>query len=500
MNAAVATTGPLDRTERLTVLALAGGALVTTVIGIGTKSFWFDEGYSAELARQPGGDWWRLLWEQEGGALLHAVLLKPWAAVSDADAWLRLLSVPFAIGQVVLTFFVGRRVIGRAAWAAALALAVNGAFVQYAQEARTYAMASFLVLAATLAFLRAVERPTGSRLVVYTLLAAACPLAHLYTAPFVVAQGLTLLALGDRAQPWRRWIVAGSAIGLAWMTLLGTVLVAGSAGAQPRDPVADRITSLAFVPRQFGSPYRVLGWVLLLLIAVWAGRSVSVVLARRRSERSLVAALPVAMVAVPLVVALIVPQIDLDTTRYLLPILPFLLIMAVGSVVWLSEASPASAGPVLVAGIVLVVAVSASGLVRWHRDTTKMDARTWTATLAAGVEPGDRVVFDDAYGRIVTEHYVHQGDLDLGDARPIRPPARFGDYFWDPERDTAGDCILDEGVLRSELAEPGRLWIVLAVPDDCVPTERVIEAIDSMERTVVQQADLDGPSALVLVE
>jgi hypothetical protein len=332
------------------------------------------------------------------------------------------------------------------------------------------------------------------------VLAALCPLGHLYTAPFVVAQGLTLLVLGGRDQPWRRWFRAGVGIGVAWVVLLGTVLVAGSGGAQPRDPVADRITSLAFVPRQFLSPHRALGWVLLLLVVVWVGRSASVVLAGRRSERSLVVALPVAMVAVPLLVALVVPQIDLDNNRYLLPVLPFLLIMATGAVVWLSELVPGATGPVLLAGLVAVVALSASGLVRWHREATKMDARAWTAALADGVEPGDRVLFDDAYGRIVTEHYLHQDDLDLTDARSIRPAVPFGDYFWDPRRDTAGDCLVDEATVEGALSEPGRLWIVLAVPEDCVPTERVIEAIDSTGRTVVEQTDLDGPSTLVLVE
>jgi hypothetical protein len=332
------------------------------------------------------------------------------------------------------------------------------------------------------------------------VLAAICPLAHLYTAPFVLAQGLILAVLGGRDQPWRRWIVAGIGIGVAWVVLLGAVLVAGSGGAQPRDPVPDRIPSLAFVPRQFASPYRVLGWVLLMLVALWVARSISVLLVRRRSMQSVVITLPVAMVAVPLVVALLVPQIDLDNNRYLLPILPFLMIMAIGAMVWLSEVLPAARGLVLMVGLVLVVALSASGLLRWHREATKMDARAWTTALAGGAEPGDRVLFDDAYGRIVTEHYLHQGDLDLGDARSIRPAVPFGDYFWDPQRDTAGECLLDDTALRDAVSEPGRLWVVVAIPESCVATDRVLEAIDRSGRTAVEQTDLDGPSALLLVE
>ncbi len=500
MNTSVGATEPHDRSERMTVLALAGVALLTATIGIGVKSFWFDEGYSAELARQPAGDWWRLLWEQEGGAVLHAVVLKPWSMVSDADAWLRLLSVPFAVGQVVLTYFVGRRVIGRTAWAAALALAVNGAFVHYAQEARAYAMASFFVVTAALAFVRAVERPTAPRLAGFAALASLCPFAHLSTAPFVVAMGLTLLLFASRSQPWSRWVVAGGVVVVAWTALAAAVLSAGSGGAQARDELADRVTSLTYVPRQFLSPYWLPGWIVLLLAAVWIVRLVPLLRRDPRSDRSLVAALPAMLVAVPLIVALVLPQIDLDTNRYLLPVLPFLLIMAVGGVGRLSEVRVEASGPVWAVGIGVILLVSISGLVRWHIVEEKMDAREWTARLADGVEAGDRVVFDDAYGRIVTEHYLGQGDLDLSGADPIRPAEPFGAYVWDPEREAIGACLLDEVDVGRVVSDGDRTWIVLAVPESCWSTERVIETIDRTGRTVTQRTDLDGPAALLLVE
>ncbi len=488
-----ATVGPLDRTERRVLVGLGTVALLTAAVGIGAKSFWFDEGYSAELARRPGGEWWGLVWSQEGGAVLHALVLKPWSMVSDSDAWLRFLSVPFSVGLVVLTYFVGRRVIGRSAWAAALALAVNGAFVQYAQEARSYALASCLVLGSTLAFLRAVEEPSRRRLVAYALLAAACPLGHLYTAPFVVAQGLTLLVFGGRSRPWGRWIATGVSIGLAWMSLLVAVLLAGSGDAQPVDEPGDGVSTLAFVPRQFLAPSRILGWILLVLVGLWVARVVGMLVRRGGSDSGIVQVLPPAMVAVPLLTGLVMPQIDLDTSRYFLPVLPFLLIMAVGTVASVSDRRLA------IAGMVAVVAISMTGLVHWHARVEKMDARTWTDLLADGVETGDRVLFDDTYGRIVTEHYLHQGDTDLSRAEPLRPSEPFGSYFWDPSRDGIGDCILDELDLDRAVSVPGRTWIVLAVPEDCWSTERVLDTIDSTGRAVLGRTDLDGPATLLLV-
>ncbi len=130
-------------------------------------------------------------------------------------------------------------------------------------------MASCFVLAAALAFLRAVERPTTARLVTFAVLAGGCPLAHLYTAPFVVAMGLTLLVFGDGSLPWRRWIAAGCLVAAAWIALAVAVLVAGSGRVQPVDELTDRVTSLTFVPRQFLSPYRPAGWIAMLLAASW---------------------------------------------------------------------------------------------------------------------------------------------------------------------------------------------------------------------------------------
>ncbi len=167
---------------------------------------------------------------------------------------------------------------------------------------------------------------------------------------------------------------------------------------------------------------------------------------------------------------------------------------------WLSRLRPEWARPVWAVGVAIVLLVSASGLVRWHVETEKMDARTWTDRLAEGVEPADRVVFDDVYARIVTEHYLHQGGIDLTAATSVHPPEPFGEYFWDPERDEIGACLLDESDPADVVTQPGRTWIVVAVPESCWSTERVLEAIDRTGRTVTERTDLDGPAALLLVE
>jgi hypothetical protein len=489
---------PLSRRDWILLVSLSLLALATAALGIGSKSLWFDEGYSAELARQSGGKWWRLVWEQEAGSILHALLLKPWAAVSDGDAWLRFLSVPFSVGQVVLTFLLARRFVVRPAWVVVLALAVNGTYVQYAQEARGYAMASFLVLAATLAFLRAVESPTTGRLGLYVALAALCPLSHVFTAPFIVVHGVVLVVFATRRQLVARWAGAGAAVGVAWAGFALIVLAVGSPDARPGDSVPDRVTSLAHVPRQFLAPDRILGWTLMVGAALWIGRLVAVAIAERRSEAALVTAVPPLMVGLPLVVALLAPQIDLSTSRYFVPILPFLLMMATGGIGWLGEWRQGATW-LIPLGLALVVAMSGSGLVRWHVDAEKMDARTWTALLADRIQESDRVVFDDVFARIVTEHYVNQGDLDLTRATSVRPDEPFGEYFWNPVRDEVGECLLDTLDIRREVSHPGRTWIILSVPERCRSGDMVVDAIGETGRTVVERIDLDGPATVLLV-
>lgn len=79
------------------------------------------------------------------GRFLYYVLLKGWMWFGHSDAWLRLLSVLFAIGSVYFLYRLGRYLFGETVGLmAALMLAVSPLFINHAQEVRYYCMGVFL--------------------------------------------------------------------------------------------------------------------------------------------------------------------------------------------------------------------------------------------------------------------------------------------------------------------------------------------------------------------
>lgn len=134
---------------------------------IGTESLWVDENFSIRDAEQL-----RL-----GTRPLYYLLLRFWMIFGTNDTWLRLLSVPFSLGCVFLTYLVGLKVASRSvALIAAFMMAVSPLFVGYAQEIRMYSLSTFLTLWGTLALVNILEETTK-----YSF------------RPWILARGLALL-------------------------------------------------------------------------------------------------------------------------------------------------------------------------------------------------------------------------------------------------------------------------------------------------------------------
>ena len=82
---------------------------------------------------------------------LYYFLLMFWMRFGDSDAWLRSLSVVFAIISVFLIYRLGRRLSGEAeGLIAAMMLTVSPLFINHAQEIRMYVLSLCLGLAGTL--------------------------------------------------------------------------------------------------------------------------------------------------------------------------------------------------------------------------------------------------------------------------------------------------------------------------------------------------------------
>lgn len=157
---------------------------------------------------------------QDGGnAVLYHALLHGWLRVAGhRDLYARLPSAACGVLAVWLAYRLCRLLlVPRVAWWAAAFLAVHPLLVRYGQEARSYALATTLSLAATVVFVRIwrdeQSRPSPARALGYGLLLAASLLSHYLSAAVFAGHGVFALLR-----------VRGKA---AWVTLAAAALLAG---------------------------------------------------------------------------------------------------------------------------------------------------------------------------------------------------------------------------------------------------------------------------------
>ena len=113
---------------------------------LGGESLWTDELFSVEDATYGLFK----VYKENQLRPLYYLLLKGWMALGSGDAWLRSLSVVFAVISVFLIYRLGRRLAGEPeGLIAALLLATSPLFINHAQEVRMYAVSLCLGLAGT---------------------------------------------------------------------------------------------------------------------------------------------------------------------------------------------------------------------------------------------------------------------------------------------------------------------------------------------------------------
>lgn len=205
----------------LTLLGL-GLRLIT----LGSQELRGDEAFSYLFARLP----WReiapaLLREGDPHSPLHYWLLHgAMRLLGESEFALRLPSVVAGVTLIPLLWRLGLGLAGRRQ---ALLLALCGALSQglvwISQDVRSqYTLACALAVAATLALLRAVERPTPGRWLAYALLSALTVYSFYYGLFALLAHACYLLATREA----RRLLPAWLASGLLAMALFAPWLVA----------------------------------------------------------------------------------------------------------------------------------------------------------------------------------------------------------------------------------------------------------------------------------
>ena len=209
---------------RVTAITLAG--LAGRLALIGYQPLWRDEAFTALATSRSLGGMLDVIRADSAPPLAY-IVERALASIWPGPAGLRLLPVIAGAAAIPLGAALGRRVAGdRGGVLTAAVCAVSPALALSALDARVYAVATTLVMAATLALWRAIERPTVARWAVYGVLSALSLYAD-YFAVLAIPAGLAGVALVLRAG-WRRTLTAAGVAALACLSLTPW-LVAASA-------------------------------------------------------------------------------------------------------------------------------------------------------------------------------------------------------------------------------------------------------------------------------
>jgi hypothetical protein len=337
---------------------------------------------------------------------LYYVMLHEWIAVGTSEFAIRLLSVLFAVVTIPTVYALGCSYGQRVGIIAAFFLALNAFAIEYAQYARGYSLALWLVTLASLFYLRSVERPTTSRWIGYVLATTLAIYTHLFAVLVFAAQWVALALSRPKGAPWKGLILSSLAVGLLTLPLAVFVLFrnTGQVSWIPRLSL-NSIYPLFYLTG--GMPWfdRVPGRLLILGYGVLSAMG-GVALWKFRG------ALPtglqmwrgdflVAWLVVPVVLVLIVSLVSpIFVFRYFIIILPALIILvALG-------ASQIRSRAMFAAVMTVMVLLMGRSILVYHREYANEDWRGTTHYILSDARAGDRLLFYAPYARTPYDYYV----------------------------------------------------------------------------------------------
>ncbi len=171
------------RREKILIILIILLGLVLRLINL-NQSFWLDEAAQVIESARPLSQQFDL--SADFHPPLFHLLLHFWMKAGKSEAWVRLLSVLFALGSILFTYLIGN--VAKKAnvgLTAALLLALSPYHIWYSQEARPYMLFVFLSVSSTYYLLR---KKWG----IYTLILTMC-LYSSYFAPFLILSHLFLV-------------------------------------------------------------------------------------------------------------------------------------------------------------------------------------------------------------------------------------------------------------------------------------------------------------------
>lgn len=140
------------RKENLKFIFIVVAALGLRLVNL-NQSFWLDE--AAQVIESSRPFWQQFDLAADFHPPLYHLLLHFWMLGGKSEIWVRLLSVGFGIGSIIIIYQIGKLLIDKkAALIASLFLAISPYHIWYSQEARPYIAFLFFSIVSTLFLLR----------------------------------------------------------------------------------------------------------------------------------------------------------------------------------------------------------------------------------------------------------------------------------------------------------------------------------------------------------
>lgn len=458
-------------------LAAAGGLFFRLVPD---SPLWLDEALSVNIADRPFGQIDDAL-RRDGHPPLYYYLLSLWMkAFGTGDAAVRALSVVLSLLGLALVVAVVRRHAGReTSTFAAFLFMVLPFSVRYGSETRMYALVMVLVLAGWIALVRAVERPTITRLVPLGLLAGLLALTHYWSLFLLAAAVLLLAAHAWFTPPDRRShsraaaaICCGGILFIPWLSaFLYQLAHTGTPWAPRARPT--RVVSESLADFAGGlDPESVISIALLsmlLVVGVFGWREQHLILGRAREVWASNAFAFMALTVVLGAVASFAGN-SAFAGRYAAVFFPIFVVLVARGIATVGVGWTRTGAIVMLAGLCLV----ASGL-EWRRDRTQLgDIATMINGAAAA---GDVVVvcpdqLGPALQRELRDDVVAVAYPELGDTRLV-------DWVDYKRRHADVDIATVAAAIDAKAAAARSVWVVFSSGYRVTGTQcdRLVEAL-----------------------
>jgi mannosyltransferase len=188
------------RSGYFVAVTLTGLVCLGTIIrfcGLGLRPM-YDEAASWTFARLPWHSFWKAMWDYEGNMTLYYLILRLWVHLGDSQVILRSLSVLFGVATIPIVYLLGFRLFDRrAGLIAATLITVHAFHIRWSQEARSYAMAVFLISLSTLLLVSALKAARARRLwIAYVLVSSLACYSQMLAVLVLAAQWIWILANG----------------------------------------------------------------------------------------------------------------------------------------------------------------------------------------------------------------------------------------------------------------------------------------------------------------